>query len=204
MGASTVFRPVALPVGSPPQRPAPSASPPRRGPALLTARGRPVLPTGHVLGGDPFGAIPDAGGEALRPPPPQVPLPPPTAGPPERRQRKERGPNWGLQEILALVAAKREEFLDRQQVTDARELFDPETSHWQRISLSVMRAGLSPVVRDAGACKTKWNLLVPDYRRIADSQKRTGTNEQVYWTMPTAEKREQRLPNFSTGRCGRP
>jgi hypothetical protein len=75
-------------------------------------------------------------------------------------------------------------------VTDAHELFDPETSHWQHISLSVMRAGLSPVVRDVTACKTKWNLLVPDYRRIADSHERTKTNDQAYWTMLVAEKRE--------------
>lgn len=48
---------------------------------------------------------------------------------PEKRQRKERGSNWGLGEILALVGVKCEEFLERFQVTDARELFDPETTH---------------------------------------------------------------------------
>jgi hypothetical protein len=59
--------------------------------------------------------------------------------------------------------------------------------------MSVMRAGLSPVVRDGYACKTKWDLLVPDYRRIADSHNRTGTNKPAYWTMYAAERREQRL-----------
>jgi hypothetical protein len=92
---------------------------------------------------------------------------------------------------LALIAAKQQEFLEQLQVSDARELFEPDTTHWQRVFLSVMRAGISPVLRDGAAYKTKWNLLVPNYRRIADSYKRKGTNEATYWTMSTTEKRDQ-------------
>jgi hypothetical protein len=57
-----------------------------------------------------------------------------------------------------------------------------------------MRVGFLPVVRNGGVCKTKWNLLVPDYRRISNSHKRIGTNEPVYWMMFAAEKREKKLP----------
>jgi hypothetical protein len=99
---------------SPPQRLPPSASPPRRGHALLIVRAKLVPPTGQVLGRDIVGAIPHAGGEALPPLTAQVLLAPPIVGLLERKQRRERGPNWGLQEILALVVVKREEFLNKQ------------------------------------------------------------------------------------------
>jgi hypothetical protein len=66
---------------------------------------------------------------------------------------RERRPNWELQEILAFISAKQEKFLERLQVTNAHELFDLETTHWQRVSISVIRVGFSPVVHDGGACK---------------------------------------------------
>jgi hypothetical protein len=68
----------------------------------------------------------------------EVFLPSTSELPSKKRQRKKRGPNWGLQEILALIAVKREEFLERLQVTDAQELFNPETTQWQHVSMSVM------------------------------------------------------------------
>jgi hypothetical protein len=107
---------------------------------------------------------------------------------------RERRPNWELQEILAFISAKQEKFLERLQVTNAHELFDLETTHWQRVSISVIRVGFSPVVHDGGACKKKWNLLALDYKRISNLHKRTRTNKLAYWTMFGAKKRDQRLP----------
>lgn len=111
-----------------------------------------------------------------------------------KRPRKDRGPNWSLLEIAALISAKREIYIRALDTIDARDLFDPETSQWARVSDAVMKAGHSPCIRDGPSCKTKWNLVIPDYRRIADFHARTGTNEEAYWTMNAREHQEEGLP----------
>lgn len=70
----------------------------------------------------------------------------------------------------------------------------PENTKWTRISQDVMRAGLSPCVRDGQSCKTKWNQLLPDYKRIADYFCRTGTNVPDYWEMSASERKFEGLP----------
>jgi hypothetical protein len=49
-----------------------------------------------------------------------------------------------MQEMLALVAAKREEYMDEVETVDTRDLMDPNVTKWSRISERVMSAGYSP------------------------------------------------------------
>jgi hypothetical protein len=48
-----------------------------------------------------------------------------------RRPRLDHGPNWNLQEMLALVDAKRDEYMDELDTVDARDLMDPDVTKWK-------------------------------------------------------------------------
>lgn len=124
--------------------------------------------------------------------------PPPTpaaAGPsPAKRARKDRGPNWGPQEIAALIAAKREQFFQELDTVDGRDLMVPDTSKWIRVAAMVNNAGFSPIYRDGPACKGKWNQIVPEYKRIADYLSRTGRNVPDYWDMNSTQRKSEGLP----------
>ena len=102
--------------------------------------------------------------DSPRPAPPAPPAVPNN----NKRARKDRGPNWSLNEIFALITAKREMFLQETDVVDGRDLMIPDSTRWMRISQEVMLAGFSPCLRDGAACKTKWNQILPDYKRISD------------------------------------
>jgi hypothetical protein len=131
------------------------------------------------------------------PPPSRSKRPsPPIPTPPSRtsRARKDRQPNWSQHEISALIAAKREFFLEELDALDGQDLMNPEASKWMRVSQHVMRAGHSPCMRDGPACKAKWNLLLPDYKRIADFHARTGRNGMDYWELYTLEHTSEGLP----------
>jgi hypothetical protein len=99
-----------------------------------------------------------------------------------------------VQEILALIAAKRESFLEELDVVDGRDLMNPDASKWICISQEVMRAGFSPCLRDGPACKTKWNQLIPDYKRIADYHSKIGRNVADYWEQTATEHKAEGLP----------
>ena len=131
--------------------------------------------------------------------PPVLPYPALTAnqqtGPSQsKRAQKDRGPNWSSQEILALIAAKREMFLEDLDTIDGRDLMTPKNTKWIRISKDIMRAGYSPCTWDGPACKTKWNQLVPDYKKIADYLSRTGRNVPNYWDLSCDDRRAEGLP----------
>lgn len=111
-----------------------------------------------------------------------------------KRIRRDRGPNWNPQEIFVLIAAKREMYLQDLDAIDRRDLMTPDTNKWMRISQQVMQAGFSPCIRDGTACKTKWNQLIPDYKRIADYLSRTGRNVQDYWELSATERMTDGLP----------
>jgi hypothetical protein len=96
--------------------------------------------------------------------------------------------------MLALVDAKREEFMEELDIVDARDLMDPETTKWTHISDRVMAAGFSPCLRDHAMYKSKWHLIIPDYRRIVDHHARIGTNGQVYWSQTNQEHVQEGLP----------
>ena len=85
-------------------------------------------------------------------------------------------------------------FLEEVDTIDGRDLMTPENTKWILISNQVMRAGLSPCVRDGPACKSKWNQLLPDYKRIADYLSRTGRNVPDYWDLSSTERRSEGLP----------
>ena len=70
----------------------------------------------------------------------------------------------------------------------------PENTKWIRISEDVMRAGYSPCTRDGPACKTKWNQLVPDYKKTTDYLSRTGRNVPDYWDLSCDDRRAEGLP----------
>lgn len=69
--------------------------------------------------------------------------------------RKDCGPNWSVGEIIALINAKRDLFLEEMDVVDCRDSMHRDASKWIRISIEVMQAGLSPCPRDGPACKSK-------------------------------------------------
>lgn len=82
--------------------------------------------------------------------------------------RKERGPNWSQLEIRALVEAKQLQQMHVTNSTDGREMMTSDANKWQRVSMDVKKAGVSPCMRDGAACKSKWSQMIPDYKRIAD------------------------------------
>lgn len=118
------------------------------------------------------------------------------AGGSAKRARKERGPNWNALEVNALIEAKRNLFVHELETVDGRQLMTPDAGKWQRISADVMKEGHSPCHRDGPACKSKWNQLIPDYKKIADFLARTGNNEATYWSLSLAEKTAEGLPRF--------
>ena len=113
---------------------------------------------------------------------------------PTKHARKDQGPNWLPQEVMALVNAKREMHLEEMDAVDAQDLMNADSRKWQRVSEKVMKCGLSPCTHDAAAYKTKWNQIVPDYKRIADFFVRTGRNGADYWDLTTSERKSEGLP----------
>ena len=111
-----------------------------------------------------------------------------------KRARKDRGPNWLPQEVMALVLAKRDMFLEDIDTVDGRDLMTPESTKWQRVSEEVMKCGFSPCPRDGAACKTKWNQIIPEYERIADFLARIGRNGADYWDLTIADRKSEGLP----------
>ena len=111
-----------------------------------------------------------------------------------QKARRDRRPNWSLNEMIALVDAKREEFLEELDAIDGRDLMDSEVTKWSRISDKIMSSGFSTHYRDGMACKGKWHLLLPDYRRVADYHARTGINDEDYWLLTPNELTAEKLP----------
>ena len=96
--------------------------------------------------------------------------------------------------MIALVDAKREEFLEELDTIDGRDLMDSEVTKWSRISDKIMSSGFSTHFRDGMAYKGKWHLLLPDYCRVADYQARTGINDEDYWVLTPNELSAEKLP----------
>lgn len=112
------------------------------------------------------------------------------------KARKERASNWSALEVLDMVAAKRQEFLEDIEVEDARELMNPEHTRWGKVASKVNEAGIlrgghSP--RDALACKYKWQTLLADYKKVADFQRGTGLVGTEYFELKSKERKEKRL-----------
>lgn len=114
---------------------------------------------------------------------------------PSRAPRKERDPNWTRMEMIALVRAKRQEFLDEVDADDPRTLMTTEGTRWKKIGISVNLVDGVICYRSPDACKYKWQQLLPDYKRIADLHRETGTNSEIYFSMTGVERRAQNLPS---------
>jgi hypothetical protein len=115
---------------------------------------------------------------------------------PPTKSRKERASNWSVLEILDMVAAKRQAFLQDIEVEDARELMNPEQTRWGKVATQVneagrARGGHSP--RDAVACKYKWQTLMADYKKVADFHKGTGLVGNEYFELRSKERKDRRL-----------
>lgn len=64
-----------------------------------------------------------------------------------------------------------------------------------------MHVGYSQCLKDVMACKTKWNILIPDYHQIADFHAKVGTNEVWYWNITIREHVQIRLSKISMKVC---
>ena len=111
-----------------------------------------------------------------------------------KRVRRDRRPNWKTEEISALILAKQELHELEKNTPDGRDLMNPDSGKWTRITVQVNQAGFSPCFRDGPACKSKWNLLLPEYKRIADYFLRTGTNSPNYWSLSVDTRKAEGLP----------
>ena len=75
-----------------------------------------------------------------------------------QKTRRDKNPNWSLNEMIALVDAKREEFLEVLDVVDTRDLMDPEVTKWSRISNKIMASDFSMHYRDGMALRVSGTL----------------------------------------------
>lgn len=110
------------------------------------------------------------------------------------KKRKERDPNWVREEILALVEAKREEYIEELDIVDARDLIVTDVSKWTRIATKVSNTTGGDVTREGPACKHKWQSIMSDYKRIADFHGATGRNEEEYFQLRFADRKQLNLP----------
>ena len=85
-----------------------------------------------------------------------------------QKTRRDRRPNWSLNKMIALVDAKREEFLKELDAIDGRNLMDTEVTKWSWILDKIMASDFFTHYGDGMACKVKWHLIIHDYRRVAD------------------------------------
>jgi hypothetical protein len=69
--------------------------------------------------------------------------------------RRNRRPNWSLNEMITLVDSKREEFLDKLDTIDGRDLMESEVTKWNRVSDKIMASDFSTHFRDGMTCKGK-------------------------------------------------
>jgi hypothetical protein len=101
--------------------------------------------------------------------------------------------------MIALVCAKRAEFMEELQVDDPRELMSSEMTKWERVSLHVNTALGITYFKSIEACKYKWQTLLSNYKQIADLHKETRTNSMLYFELTFGQRRERNLPkNFDS------
>lgn len=58
--------------------------------------------------------------------------------PPAKRARKERMTNWSMEEVRALIVAKRRQYKEENKVLDRRHSMTPDALKWLRISVEVI------------------------------------------------------------------
>jgi hypothetical protein len=98
--------------------------------------------------------------------------------------------------MLALVRAKRAEFIEELEVDDSRQLMNPEMSKWEKNLVSINARHGTSCYRSLEACKYKWQTLLPEYKRVADVHKETGVNSMLYFEMSFRERKDKTLSKF--------
>ena len=110
--------------------------------------------------------------------------------------KKKRDPNWSKGEILALIEAKRQEYINEMNVEDVRELICPEVGKWGKIAIilkSSKREG--DVGRDHESCEYKWSTLLSIFKKIWDFHSHIRRNSEEYFKDTTLEEKKQhKLP----------
>lgn len=84
--------------------------------------------------------------------------------------------------------------MPEQNAKDQGELMLPEAGKWQRISEDIQSAGVSTSRRDGPSCKSKWNFMIAEYKRIVDFGSRSESPDMTYWTVDADERKAQGLP----------
>jgi hypothetical protein len=116
---------------------------------------------------------------------------------PNTRPRKERQPNWGGPEVLALIGAKEKEHDAQRLSSDSRDNMEPALLKWTQIAEEVGKAGCSTFPRGPLACRDKWQTLFSEYKKICDYKGATGSSED-YFRMSSRRHKELTLPaNFA-------
>jgi hypothetical protein len=89
-------------------------------------------------------------------------------------------------EMIALVRAKKQEFIKELDADNPRELMSTEMTKWERISMSMNTVEGMTCFRSIEACKYKWQQLLPDYKKVANLYKGTETNAMLYFDLSFA------------------
>ena len=115
---------------------------------------------------------------------------------PTKKAGKEKCHNWSVKEVTALIDVKRIMDDHEKNCKDQRELMIPEAGKWQYIN-DVINRRLPSSARDAASYKSKWNLLIAEYKRIVDFQCHDGSNDVAYWNISPSERKAEGLQRTS-------
>lgn len=98
--------------------------------------------------------------------------------------------------MLALVWAKRSEFLLELETNDLRKLMYPEMLKQEKIALSINIAPGITCYKSAEAYKYKWQTLLRKYKKVVDMHKETWVNSMLYFEVTFQQRRERVLTKF--------
>eukprot|EP01018_Ginkgo_biloba_P024369 Gb_35051 [translate_table: standard] len=110
--------------------------------------------------------------------------------PDSQSTRLQVAPRWTLTEMLVLV---REKWAveNELQHSPSKSQYTGASDKWSSIS---NRCTASNVLRTAGQCRKKWELLISDYKKIKDWERHCGIDS--YWSLNHNSKREHKLPFY--------
>lgn len=104
--------------------------------------------------------------------------------------KENRHPNLTFEEIFALIQAKKVEYFEKLHVAYVRDLMDPKAIQWQCNSNAIMAFRYVVCSRNHHACKMKWNLLIPNYKRLANYHAQIHTNL-MFWNLSTTKHQQK-------------
>ncbi|KAL3680565.1 hypothetical protein R1sor_023521 [Riccia sorocarpa] len=95
---------------------------------------------------------------------------------------------WESWEVRHLLEAKRAEY-EEMNGSGARDLIVNATVKWLKIREKLLAQGVRTTVK---RCKAKWDVLIREYRKIKDFEKKTGNPS--YQSLSVDERREENVP----------